>query len=169
MSNFDVLTFKPVIKKVVDSLGVKSQQKEDTTQECYLVLLEKQSVLEKEQDPTGLAFRICQNRIIDLWDREKTPPVWATEVPEEKKVKVESLSNPVIAGRAAKIPALESDGLADIRLTLPPDEYKVIHSLYVEGKSQERTAADLGVCRTRIRTLARRGIKKLREYLGEES
>ena len=71
--DINVLDYKPVIDKVLTKLKVKTGQKEDMTQECYIALLERSQHLENGVEigqAEAYATSICTSRIWDIWKKE---------------------------------------------------------------------------------------------------
>lgn len=154
----DITRYDTIIKQVLRELKVRGQQKEDYTQDCYLSLFQNQEKLDKieDADKNKFASTICRSTIIDKYRKEKL------------EVKTDSLSLPKINNKASKISIPDSgiteDQLQEAILLLPYDEYKIVHSLYVEGKTLAETAKDYEITIARVRTKAKRGIIALKNH-----
>ena len=150
----DVTKYEPAIKKLMDLSRVRPAQREDMLQECYLALLEKLETEDEEQ-----AILISSRRISELRSRESR---------RAKIARTESLSDPRTAHKAAKVQMrlgaeIPEEKVDDAVRSLPYDIYQVIYSLFVEGRTQEQTAADLKLSRKMVRTRSEQGIKMLKK------
>jgi RNA polymerase sigma factor (sigma-70 family) len=164
------LEYSPVISDILKKLKVKPQHKEDLTQECYVALIEKRKHLDhgiKIGKGKEYAALICRSRILDLWDKES--PRNAEDKLE--KVRFESLSDPSVYRKAAKVwateevqPCATKDELEDAILSLQFDEYRVIYERYVEEKTLEETASAIGSNVPAVWRLEQKGIEGLKKY-----
>lgn len=151
--------FKPTIAGILVKLKVPSAQKEDMAQECYIELLEKQELVEAADYPFSYAESLCKNRIFDVWRAQ------------ERKIPTESLSDPRVLHKAAKVPIYEQFGVSDESMqqaldTLSEDERAVIERLYVVGYSRSETAAVLGIHAHTVDNRAKSAVVKLKIYFG---
>ena len=165
----DVLKFEPVVKKVVSSLKVPKARKEDLTQECYLALLQQQEILEKATEPQTYARKVCYNRIRKLWREENQMLRWEDKPP----FRLDSMSDPKVAHKVAKIGLPEGPEVSDEKLysaviSLPIEESRVIWNLFIEGRTERETAADLGMTRWRVQVLSKRGVNMLKKIFEVE-
>jgi RNA polymerase sigma factor (sigma-70 family) len=167
----DITEYRPVIMKVLAKLKVRKDRREDMLQECYLALVEKTDQLADPNIKSLPAYvaRVCRNRVVDVWWKENQ----ADRDHELPSIRFDSLSEPKVAHRAAKIglPAPDratDEELQEAILSLPLDQYRVIYNIFIEGKSQEQTADDLGLTRRGVRTILERGIKNLKLYFEVE-
>lgn len=172
----DFTQYEPIIKSVLVHTKVPKNQREDMSQECYVALLEKRKHLEHgielDQERPYVAS-ICRSRIMDVKRREgqqrgayKTNP----------KLKFDSLTDPRTYWKASKIgiPVIDEDPNASPEqmeaaiLSLPFDDYRVIYELFVQGKTQEKVATELGISPRTVWTRSQRGIQGLKKYFGVE-
>ena len=163
----DVLKYKPVIKKVLAELKVPHNQREDMSQECYIALIEKSAHLQKGielGEENKYAAQICRSRVINLWRRNQHP--YKTE--DNLGPRLVSLSIPQIRNQAERIavqtPDVTDEQLQEAILSLPFDEYRVVYSVYVDGKSQRETSNDFGISRRQVANLLERGVQNLKKY-----
>lgn len=162
MSEIDVTTYKSVIDTVLARLKVKSHQKEDFVQECYLALMEKLDRLEegaKTGEDKSWAATICRDRVVQLFRKDN------------KTIKTESLDDP--RTKASRFKEIYSGIVTEVELQeailkLPYDDYVVVYSIYVEGKSERKTAQDLNRTDWDIRATKQRAIKQLKTYFEEK-
>ena len=169
--DIDLLQYKPVIDNIMAKLKVRKNDREDITQECYLALIQKQEHLEhgiRIGNDKNYVATICRSAILDLRRSETQHKPGRDEKPE---VHFDSLSDPRVYRKAAKVsipkkpdPEATTSELEEAMLSLPFDEYRVIYELFVEGKTQEQAAKDLGVSERTVRTRNQRGIQLMKEY-----
>ena len=160
----DVLKYKTVVKNMLINMKVPQRNREDMEQECYIALLEKM----KEGDPDRHAATICRSTIIDIWRKENY--VNSREAPTERpNLRFESLSDPGVERKAMKIGFPEGPEVTDEKMdeairSLPYQEYQIIYSLFVEGKTQQSTMKELGLSRRQLENRKKQGIEKLKKY-----
>src|ERR1017187_5317936 len=159
----DVLRYKSVIQNMMARLKVPPHQREDTMQECYVALLEQM----KEGDTEGFAAAVCKGTIVKLWREENQTRT------EKPALKIDSLSDPRTAHKAAKIGLPFKAEVTDEKLneaicSLPFAEYQVIYNLFIEGRTQEQTAGDLKMTRNQVRNRLEHGIAELKKYFEVE-
>lgn len=163
MSEFDVLKFKPVIKTVLSKTKTPPSKAEDLTQECYLALIEKQELIKKAKHPEGLAATICRHRIYDLWRKETD-----SRGGDPTDLWFASLSDPKVYQKVIKI-ACPSKDVSDVELyeaisNLPLDESRAVYGIFVEGKTRQDLAKELGFGVVKLGNQLERGIAKLKKY-----
>lgn len=176
--DINVLAYKPVIDKVLAKLKVKSGQKEDMTQECYIALLERQKHLEHGIEigrGEAYATSICTSRIWDIWKKDNQSRTGHKVRPH---LRFDSLSDPRAHRRASKVAAITQENtpqedkmlayLDDAILTLPFEVYQVIHQIFILGKTQVQAAESLGISERTVRTRSHRGVSQLRKYFEVE-
>jgi RNA polymerase sigma factor (sigma-70 family) len=151
--------FKPTIAGILVKLKVPSAQKEDMAQECYIELLEKQEMVAAADFPYSYAESLCKNRIFDIWRAQ------------ERKIPTESLSDPRVLHKAAKVPIYEQFGVSDESMqealsTLSADELAVVDRLYVQGYSRFETAAVLNIHLNTVDNRVKSAVVKLKIYFG---
>lgn len=141
------------------------------SQECYVVLLEKKSHIQKRiesGDDNKYVARICRNRIIDLWRTGQHPQ----RTKEDQGPRLVSLSLPKILHQVEKIPQptpeVTDEELYGAIFGLPQDECQVIYEVYVYGNSQRDVAQRLGISRRQVANLIEAGVKKLKKYFEVE-
>jgi RNA polymerase sigma factor (sigma-70 family) len=149
----DVLKYKQTIQKLISWMKIPKDQREDMEQECYLHLLT--ALKGDEREP--YVFQTCKNVIREKQRGGKT------------RIRLESMSDPQTAKKASQVRIPELDSISEEQLyegiyALPLEESRVIYNLFVDGKTQEETAADLGLTRERVRTIQKRAIKTLKKY-----
>lgn len=168
---FDPTKYEHVIKDVLMKLKIPIGFREDLIQECYLVLLQKKDFIQFARNDLNAAAVICRHRAID-WLRGETKYRSFDRV--KLNIHPISLSDPSMKRKLEKISSPNSEpNIADEPLymglfSLNLDEYRVLYSIYIDGKSQEATAGDLGITRSQVRILMRRGVKNLRKYFEVE-
>ena len=161
METIDVLQYKPVIQQTLVKMKVPRNQREDMTQECYMALLQKI----KPGDTEGYVAAICRSTVADVWKKENQTRASYVEKPN---IHFDSLSDPRTAHKASKVMVPESTDVPDEVLyptidELPDEERNVIYRLFIEGKTQEQTGAELGLTRSAVRTRSQRGIDMLKK------
>lgn len=167
----DILKYDPVIKRVLSNLKVRQQDWDDMTQECYTALLEKQKHLEKGielGEDKRYAYVICVSRIRDI---RKLDSQYRPSHKTKPEIHFDSLSDPKVYHRAMKVgspeeeqPDATSEELEKAVLSLPFEEFRVIYELFVQNKTQEQVADDLGVNRRVVRLRMQSGIDLLKQY-----
>lgn len=154
----DPTKYNKVIRIVLSSLNIVKEDRQDYTQECYLELLRQEDALknvapESENQHVG---QLCKTTVIDLL-RAKS-----------RKIHAYSLDDPRTRKEATQLPeGVKSSDLRESINSLPPKQKTVIQSIFVEGKTQEETAHDLGMTRKIVRNLMDKGIVNLKNYFGE--
>lgn len=158
----DVLKFNSVINKVVSDFRQIKGPREDLVQECYLALLESDWP-ENIKDEDKLAESICRTKLNLLQRRDNL---------NSKGSLVDSLDDPRVFNKAIRIP--ENQGLTterqlnDAVCDLPYNEYQVVHGIFYEGQTEEKTASDLSISRTTVQRRKQRGIDKLKQHFEVE-
>lgn len=156
---FDILQYKPVVTRVLRKLRVSSQEREDMTQECYLVLLQIQNeIREMDKDSAEkYAFASCKNRLITLKTGEQRTLSMTTPQVEKEAMKVHSVE--------PEVPEWEqyADNLpkATILNMLPPAIRETVELVVESGLSQVAAAQKLGVTRETVN----RRMKSAARYL----
>jgi RNA polymerase sigma factor (sigma-70 family) len=154
----DITKYEKIIKEVLKELRVRSHQKEDFSQECYVALVENLDKLDSiyPDEQIKLAATICRRCIMNKYRKEG------------KEVQTDSLSLPRVNNKASKISipdfGITEDQLQDAVRLLPYDDYKIVHSLYVEGKTIAETAKDYEITIDAVRYRAKRGIMSLKKF-----
>jgi len=166
----DVLDYKQVIKDVLSQLGIKRDQREDMTQECYVALLEKAQHLERSVSgghDKKYATAICRHKIHALWGRGQHP----YRSKEKPGPRIDSLSDPkilhLVEKSVFKEEGVTEEQLQDAILSLAYEDYSVIYSVYVEGKTEVKTGEDLGLTRRQVQFRKERGVEALKKYFEE--
>lgn len=158
----DITKYDRVIKNVLSNLKVKEPHRSDMSQECYLSLLSNQSKLEAaEPDDDKLAFAICKRRILYLW-RE-----------QNKQIRTDSMTDPRVLHRAlnVSIPDLgvtEEQLYSAIYELEDLDEFRVVYNIFIDGKTEEQTASELGMSRWVVQRRKAKGIQNLQKYFEGE-
>jgi RNA polymerase sigma factor (sigma-70 family) len=165
----DVTVYKPIIKRVLAKQLVPRYQREDMAQECYVALLEKQNYLKGDYDEAG-ATVICQTRIADV-RRKDTQQRVGQKSP--LNVKLFSLSDAKVMHQAMLVASKELEDRAEDQVykaiaTLSGDEKLVAESLYIQGRTREQTATDMGISESAVRRRRDQVIKKLKKYFETE-
>lgn len=153
----EITEFQPMIDGVLRKLKVPPQQREDMQQECYLEILENQEKIDGAEYPLGFAEAACRNRIIDLWRKDG------------RQVPADSLEDPKIQTKAARVPAttlsgVTSDMLSEALGALDAREYQAVLLHHVEGETISDIANVLDVSPRTVDRLLKSGMEKLREY-----
>ena len=154
MSDF-MDTYQPIVKKMLTELRVKRRDRDDIEQECYLCLLEAADLNE------GTAQEICKRRINSYQVAQQREKVRGRKGKKD------------YAEPRAEILGMNGTGVTDEQLgealvKIPVyDQYQVIHSIFVDGKTEEKTAQDLGLTRNEVRGRKQKGIEFLRKYFQE--
>lgn len=156
----DVTKFKPVVDDLMRKFRISKDKRDDLSQECYVALLETKFP-EDVRDENNYAATICRNRLIDIFRKQNI-----TVTPQ-------SLDDPRNYSKATKIEQPGGSGVTEHQLNeavcdLPYEDYQVVHSLYYEGNTEEKTATDLGLTRKTIRYRKQRGIEQLKEHFEVE-
>lgn len=152
----DVLKFKHVVESVVSSFKQIKGPKEDLVQECYLALLE---VEWPETNEEKFAEKTCRARLNQIQSKSRTPIT-------------DSLDDPRTFSRVARIP--ETGGLVtehqlnEAVCDLPYEEYQVIHGVFYEGQTEEKTAHDLSITKRAVQWRKQKGIRKLKKHFEVE-
>lgn len=159
----DVLKFKAVIKDVLCKTKTPPSKAEDLTQECYVALIEQQDLIEKARNPEGYAASVCRHRIYEVWRRETD-----SRGGDPTNLWFSSLSDPKVYQRVAKIACPKKD-VADEELyeaisNLPLDESRVVYGIFVEGKTRQALAEELGYGVVKLGNQLNRGIDKLKKH-----
>lgn len=147
--------YQPIVEKLLTELRVKARDRDDVRQECYLLLLENKPESEE------LAREICKRRINTFQVTQQREKVRARKGKKD------------FAEPRAEIPGVNGTGITDEQLSdalvkIPVyDEYQVIHSIFVDGKTEEKTARDLGLTRNQVRGRKEKGIEFLKKYFKE--
>lgn len=158
----DILKFNSVVNKVASDYKQIKMPREDLIQECYVALLEGDWV-ENTRDENSYADYLCRTRLNRL------------QMSAHKKkngVVVDSLDDPRTYTKVSRIP--ETGGLVtehqldEAVCDLPYDEYQVIHGVFFEGQTEEKTAHDLSISRTTVQRRKQRGINKLKQHFEVE-
>jgi RNA polymerase sigma factor (sigma-70 family) len=159
----DVLKFKPVIKNVLSKTKTPPSKAEDLMQECFVSLIEKSDLIEKAKNPEGYVAKICRNRIYQVW-REETDS--RSEDPTD--LWFLSLSDPKVYHKVVKIACPKKDvpdeELYEAISNLPLDESRAIYGIFVEGKTRQALAEELGFGITKLGNQLKRGIDKLKKH-----
>lgn len=158
----DVTQYQSVIEETVSRFRFLRKEREDMVQECYIALLENQSLIEAAEDPEKQVVSLCKKRLGQL-GREAG-----------KEVRTESLDTPAHTLKFADpgLTGLLGSGiteemLQEAILSLPFEQYRVIYARYVDGTTQVKLAQDLGLNRKTIQRLEAKGIKGLKIYFEE--
>jgi RNA polymerase sigma factor (sigma-70 family) len=159
----DVLKFEPIIRDVLLKTKTPPSKMEDLTQECYVALIQKQDLIEKAKNQEGYVAQICRNRIYEVWRKE-------TDSRSQDKTDVwfMSLSDPKIYQKVVKItgpnPDTTDEELYEAIVNLPVDEALAIYGIFVEGKTREALAIELGIGIKKLYNRLARGVKNLKKY-----
>ena len=158
----DVLKFKPVIKDVLSKTKTPPSKVEDMTQECYLALIEKQDLVEASRNPEGYAAQVCRNRVYEVWRKETD-----SRSDDPTNLWFSSLSDPKVYHKVLKI-ACPTSRVTDEELyeaisNLPLDESRAIYGIFVEGKTRQALAEELGFGVVKLGNQLKRGIDKLKK------
>jgi RNA polymerase sigma factor (sigma-70 family) len=162
-SMIDVLKFKLVIKDVLSKTKTPPSKAEDMTQECYLALIEKQDLIEAARNPEGYAAQVCRNRVYEVWRKETD-----SRSDDPTNLRFSSLSDLGVYHKVLKIACPEKQ-VTDEELyraisKLPLDEYRAIYGIFVEGKTRQALAEELGFGITKLGNQVKRGIDKLKKH-----
>jgi RNA polymerase sigma factor (sigma-70 family) len=154
----DVTQYESVIKTAIRQKRVRSNDREDLTQECYLALLERQEEL--EQDP-GSAEKICRTRIDYLLGGQY-------QTKEEYRIRFVSADLPSVAHLLSKIESKNQGPINESELyeaieTLDPEDRDVIKAVYIDGLSTTASAKKLEITFEAARWRKNRGIIALRQ------
>ena len=165
---FDPTKYDSTIKKELAKRKVPKSQREDATQECYLSLWAKRSKVElAEGQGKGVEYvaAVCRNCLTDLW-RAENQDYPHRRYPGGKVLFAVRPESP-IKGDEGPDPTpdlVSEEQLQEAILTLPFDEYRVIYSIFVDGKSGRQTSADLGIGRRVVDRLSKQGVENLKKY-----
>ena len=159
----DVLRFKPVIKDMLAKTKTPPSKAEDLTQECYLALIEKSDLIEKARNPEGYAASVCRNRIYRTWQKETD-----SRQGDPTDLWFSSLSDPKVYQKVLKMACPKKD-VSDEELyeaisNLPLDESRAIYGIFVEGKTRQALAEELGFGITKLGNQLKRGVANLKKY-----
>lgn len=157
MDEFPV-QYLTTIKQALSKNRAKEQQKDDIIQQCYLELLQNQQEIQNAEEPEEKVKEICQSVASYMVQAERG-----------SRRKHDSLSDPRAQHKADKIripkTLLVDEPLYQAISSLENlSEYRVIYSIYAEGKTEEETASDLGLSRQNVRSLKKRGVNNLKKY-----
>jgi RNA polymerase sigma factor (sigma-70 family) len=167
----DLFRYDPIIRSTLAQLKVPANQREDMTQECYLVLLEHEdglkAGLEKERS-TDIAYaeKLCKGRIWNVWNKEHQQRASHKTKPN---VRFDSLSDPKVFYHAKKVAAFAPEGISRAQLwdaiqALPPEEYEVIYRTVVEDKGRKETAQELGISVDKLDGIRKRAVRILKKH-----
>lgn len=162
----DVTKYEKTINELLSRFKIPRQDRDDAKQECFLhLMLNTGALLSAQNDPAqndrAFAEVLCKNRILDIMRGNK------------RVIKTESLDDPRSRQHAEKISGLLDLGITDEQLQeavvkIPEyDQYQVIHSVYIEGKTEERTAKDLKMTRRQVQHRKEKGIAAVKKYFQE--
>jgi RNA polymerase sigma factor (sigma-70 family) len=156
----DVLKFKPVIENVMTVMKVKKHQREDVSQECYIALLQA-SWPEDVRSENSFAAAICRAQVVDIYRAQG------------RTIPADSLDDPRNYSKAVKIEIPDGNSVTEHQLNeavcdLPYEDYQVIHDIFYEGHTEEKTADDLGLTRNAVRHRKNRGIQQLKKHFEVE-
>ena len=153
----DVTKWAGTINRAVSryARGASKEQKEDLVQECYLWLLEMETVIEAADSPVDFVYIACANKIIDIFRSER------------------SLNNqaPLEEADEVRVPAENRFGVSKSDLNraiekLTDTQAYVVRCRYFLGQSEEEVAAAMGQTRWVVRRVYKNAIQRLREILG---
>jgi RNA polymerase sigma factor (sigma-70 family) len=156
MSTTDVTIYDQIILTCLSSVKIQAQQRDDLKQECYVALLQRWEEL--KDGNFDLAKAICQTTI----ERSRKSET-------RLKKNLDSLSVPQVMNKAMKKYIQEEEGITEEQLQeairlLPYEEYKIVYSLYVEGKTQAQIGKEYGISQTSVHRKAKRGIIALKKH-----
>ena len=157
----DVIKYKQTIDRLLSRLKVPRQDWDDVRQECYIYLFERAESLEKAENGFGYAEVLCRNRIFDIMRENK------------KEVITDSLDDPRYKQKSFRTDGLLGLGISEEQLQeavreIPIyDQYQVIHSIFIEGKTEEQSAKDLGLSRRQVQGRKEKGILAVKKYFEE--
>lgn len=167
----DVLKYQKIIRKILSDLKVKTNDRQDMEQECYMALIKEQRYLEKADDELRYVMAVCRNQVWRIRQDENQVGRGSHQVHDESRrpPMFDSLSDPRTAYKVLKIATPAGSEVSEEKMyeaiyALPIEESRVIYNIFVDGKTQEETAADLGLSRKNVRTLEKRGIKLLKQF-----
>jgi RNA polymerase sigma factor (sigma-70 family) len=157
----DVTKYEKTINELLSKFKIPRQDRDDAKQECFLHLMLNTDALSSAQNDRDFAEVLCKNRILDIMRGNK------------RGIKTESLDDPRSRQHAEKISGLLDLGITDEQLQeavikIPKyDQYQVIHSVYIEGKTEEQTAKDLKMTRRQVSFRKEKGIAAVKKYFQE--
>lgn len=157
----DVTKYEKTINELLSKFKIPRQDRDDAKQECFLHLMLNTDALLSAQNDRAFAEVLCKNRILDIMRGNK------------RGIKTESLDDPRSRQHAEKISGLLGLGITDEQLQeavvkIPEyDQYQVIHSVYIEGKTEEQTAKDLKMTRRQVQHRKEKGIAAVKKYFQE--
>jgi RNA polymerase sigma factor (sigma-70 family) len=159
----DVLKFKPVIKDILSKTKTPPAKAEDLTQECYVALIEKSDLIEKARNPMGYAAAVCRHQIYQVWRRETD-----SRSADPTDLWFSSLSDQKVYQKVIKMACPKKDvsdeELYDAISNLPLDESRAIYGIFVEGKTRQALAEELGFGVVKLGNQLKRGIDNLKKY-----
>ena len=169
----NLLSYEPVVQRMLSGMNVKRAQKEDFAQNCYVALLENSDILIGEYDEET-AELICKTSINkSMTESEEDRFTGRFRGIGRSRQRIESMDDPKIWSRVAKIAAPETEGITESELQeainqLSDEERHVILSLYVVGRTLEKTGDELGMTIKQVRVRQQHGIRNLKKYFEVE-
>lgn len=156
----EVLKYEPIIQQTITSMNIKRALREELTQECYVALLE---AVDLDEEKVAAVCKSTTYRFLRDEDDNKFLGKWKT------RKRLVSLTDPQIWNQAIKIALDQKDGITESELQeailkLDWEDYRVIYSLYVDGRTLEQTMADLGLTKKAVRVRQARGIRSLKKH-----
>lgn len=150
--------YAPKVKRYMLNMGASDGSADELTQETFMAVWLKAFSYDPQKAAVSTwIYRVARNKYIDVYRKNRriqlNSILYAAECEQGEN------------GFTILERSMEFSQVSEALKALPESQHRVLHKMYMEGRTQEEVAAELGVPVGTVKSRARLAYKKLRSQI----